>query len=391
MKIIYLAQHQIHNLTPLYRELAKKKEISLKVLYWQNLSDNTFCKEFGKMINFGTNHNNGYDYSFIDNQIKKVANFSLFYKFKISIKLINFLLKEEFDLIIIHGYRLPHFIASLVSKFKKKKTVMRSISYDLGHRTFLIKTIRYFYYAINNLFIDEFWYIHELNKKFFTNNTVKEKQLKFIDHCQGEYDHLIKDKNYDIDKIDTFCNKYSLPLNKKFILFVGRFVERKNPKILIEAFIDAKISDEWCLIMVGNGKFEKDIKDLVKKNNIKNIKLFNFKNQFELINFFLYSEILVLPSNLGDTHGNIAAEAIQFGCALILSNMVGLSPECKKNDIGLVFDIKKKDDLIKQLELITTDNQLLKKFQINALEYGKMKKPSHVANLIEKNLFKYEI
>ena len=44
MKIIYLVQHQIHNLTPLYRELSKKKEFSFKVLYWQNLSDNLFCK-----------------------------------------------------------------------------------------------------------------------------------------------------------------------------------------------------------------------------------------------------------------------------------------------------------------------------------------------------------
>ena len=71
--------------------------------------------------------------------------------------------------------------------------------------------------------------------------------------------------------------------------------------------------------------------------------------------------------------------------------MVGLSPECKKNDIGLVFDINKKDHLIKQLKFITTNNQLLKKFQTNAYKYGKTKKPSHAANLIEKNLLKYEI
>ena len=391
MKIIYLAQHQIHNLTPLYRELSKKKEISFKVVYWQNLSDDTFCKEFNKMINFGTNNNDGYEYLFLDNKIKKVADFSLLYRLQTSFKLIDFILKEDFDLIIIHGYRLPHFIASLISKFKKKKIVMRSISYDLGQRSFLKKIIRYSYYAINNFLIDEFWYIHDLNKKFFINNNVKEKQLKFIDHCQGEYDYLINEKDYNIDRKDNFCNKYSLPINKKFILFVGRFVERKNPKILIEAFIDAKISSEWCLIMVGNGKFEKELKDLVKKNNLKNIKFLDFKSQYELINFFSHSEILVLPSNLGDTHGNIAAEAIQFGCALILSNMVGLSPECKKNDIGLVFDINKKDHLIKQLKFITTNNQLLKKFQTNAYKYGKTKKPSHAANLIEKNLLKYEI
>ena len=120
MKIIYLVQHQIHNLTPLYRELSKK-EFSFKVLYWQNLSDNLFCKEFGKVINFGTNSSTGYNYSFLDQESKISANFSLLYKFKISLKLIKFLLFEEYDPIILHGYNLPHFIASLISKIKRRK------------------------------------------------------------------------------------------------------------------------------------------------------------------------------------------------------------------------------------------------------------------------------
>ena len=95
-----------------------------------------------------------------------------------------------------------------------------------------------------------------------------------------------------------------------------------------------------------------------------------------------------MPSNLGDTHGNIAAEAIQFGCALILSNMVGLSPECEKNKIGLVFDINNKEDLIKKLELITNNKNLLDEFRSNALIYGSTKKPAHAANLITEILKK---
>ena len=101
--------------------------------------------------------------------------------------------------------------------------------------------------------------------------------------------------------------------------------------------------------MVGNGNFELNLKNLVKEKKIKNIKFIDFKDQYEIVNFFKYSQIIFLSSNLGDTHGNIAAEAIQFGCALILSNMVVLSPECEKNKIGLqddyywMFDLSKGD------------------------------------------------
>ena len=61
-----------------------------------------------------------------------------------------------------------------------------------------------------------------------------------------------------------------------------------------------------------------------------------------------------------------------------------LSPECKENKIGLVFDIDKNDDLIKNLKIITQNENLLKDFQNNALQYGKTKKPDYVADLIIK-------
>ena len=43
MKIIYLVQHQIHNLTPLYRELSKKKNFHSKY-YIGKFIDNLFVK-----------------------------------------------------------------------------------------------------------------------------------------------------------------------------------------------------------------------------------------------------------------------------------------------------------------------------------------------------------
>ena len=155
---------------------------------------------------------------------------------------------------------------------------------------------------------------------------------------------------------------------------------------MIESFFNAKLSDDWFLIMAGNGKFEKDLKTYVKNNKLNNVKFFDFLSQKKIISFFKNSEILVVPSELGDTHGNIAAEAIQFGCALILSNMVGLHPECQKEDIGLVFDINKNYQLTSHLQLLCGDNNILKKFQVNALEYGKKKTPEHSANLIVNSL-----
>ena len=89
---------------------------------------------------------------------------------------------------------------------------------------------------------------------------------------------------------------------------------------------------------------------------------------------------------MGDTHCNVAAEAIQFGCALIVSNMVGLHPEFIDEEVGLVFDIEKKDQLIDHLRLLTTDTNLLNKCKKNATEYGNKKTPQYSSNQIIESL-----
>ena len=53
-----------------------------------------------------------------------------------------------------------------------------------------------------------------------------------------------------------------------------------------------------------------------------------------------------------------------------------------------MFDINNKEDLIKKLELITNNKNLLDEFRSNALIYGSTKKPAHAANLITEILKK---
>jgi hypothetical protein len=42
MKLLYVSSHQIHNLTPLFRALTKRKEIKFKTIYWVNISTNVY-------------------------------------------------------------------------------------------------------------------------------------------------------------------------------------------------------------------------------------------------------------------------------------------------------------------------------------------------------------
>ena len=94
------------------------------------------------------------------------------------------------------------------------------------------------------------------------------------------------------------------------------------------------------------------------------------------------SEIVVLPSDFGETNGNVLLEASQFNCALIASDRVGLYPEILKNKIGLVFDAMNKNELSAKIEELTSNNKLREKLQKNNLEYSKKIQPSYAANKI---------
>ena len=386
MKLLYISAHEILNLTPLFRELNKKDEISFKTVYWQNLSDDIHDARFNQIINFGIDQYSGYDYFFLCNKKRKTSDYSFLFQLKTLFRLIKFIIKEDFDVIAFHGYYFPHIFASILAKLKRKKTIMRSISYNLGKRNIVKKIMRFCYYSLANIFFDQFWSIHKLNTLFFLSFGAKKEKITLVHHCQGEYKELLKKNSQLLLSHEETCVKYELPKNKRFILFVGRFEHRNNLILLIQSFIDAKLSNDWFLLMVGDGKFGQEMKSLVQSKKLDNVKFLGFKNQKELIGLFTNSEILVAPSNVGDTHCNVAAEAIHFGCALIVSNMVGLHPEFIDEEVGLVFDIEKKDQLIDHLRLLTTDTNLLNKCKKNATEYGKKKTPQYSSNQIIESL-----
>ena len=386
MKLLYVCTHQIHNLTPLFRELHSKDKIKFKVIYWQRLQSKFHDPEFNKVINFGVDQFSGYNFTCLFDEERDTFDLSFLFKLKIIPKFISLILKEEFDTIVFHSYTFPNIIGAITAKILRKKTIIRSISYNLGKRTVIKEILRNIYYRFSNLFFDEYWTCHELNQDFFISYGAKKKNCTLIDHCQGEYIKLLNNDNSILLTREEFCKKHNLPNNKRFIFFAGRFIERANPKILFDAWAETDFKDDWCLIMAGNGKFKKNIEISAKKNGVKNLIFLEFQNQNSMVNFFQYSEILILPSGWNATNGNIASEGIQFGCALIVSDMVGLHPEFVKNEVGLVFDVNSKDELIKCIKILTKNENLLNKYQNNARGYGKFKTPEHSANLIIKAL-----
>ena len=194
------------------------------------------------------------------------------------------------------------------------------------------------------------------------------------------------------DNDNNLLDNNYIPKKKKLILFAGKFTKQKRPMILIEAFINANLGDEWFLLLSGGGGFYHNyVLEFLKNNNPKNIKFIGFKNLKEMVNLYSCTDIVVLPSDYGETHGNVLMEAIQFECALITSDRVGLYPEVIEHKMGLVFKGDDKFELSNHLKKLTTDLNLLNKCKYNGIKYSNKIKPNYVANKIVEILNKNEL
>tara|TARA_A100001388_G_C28724860_1_gene478382 strand:+ start:17 stop:1192 length:1176 start_codon:yes stop_codon:yes gene_type:complete len=390
MKVLFVCSHQIQNLIPLFVELNKKKDFNFKVIYWEKLTSFHYDEEFKQQIDFNINFYRNYDFVSLSKEKNSTKSFfSFFNKIRISINLIKYFFKNDFNTVIFYGYYFPHVISAILLKILGKKTILRSVSYNLGKRNLLKKVIRYFYYRLSNLFFDEFWSICKLNTDFFLSFGVKKEKICLIPSSQITKEFIFNENEKFLLNNEKIVEDNKLSKNKKFILFAGKFNSQKRPLFLINSFINAQLGNEWNLIMSGGGGiFHDDVLKFINKNNLSNVSFVGYKNLREMIGLYTISDIVVLPSDYGETHGNVLMEAIQFECALIASDRTGIYPEILREQMGLVFKAAYKSDLIEKFKLLTKDKELLLKLKKNGIKYSEKIKPLYAANKMSELLLK---
>lgn len=147
---------------------------------------------------------------------------------------------------------------------------------------------------------------------------------------------------------------YKKEIVKKF-LYVGRFVEVKNLKFLIECFNSLPHLD---LNIIGFGEQESELKALAKENihflgPVDNVKLpYYYKN----------NDVFILPSK-SEPWGLVIEEALIHGLPVIVSDKVGCKDDLVTEETGLVFDVNDINNLrekIKEMTDVEFYNQLRK-------------------------------
>jgi Glycosyltransferase len=181
---------------------------------------------------------------------------------------------------------------------------------------------------------------------------------------------------YGVDVVDnTFWSaeeRHQGNLPSKFLLAVGRQIERKNFQRLIVAFDKLYQGNPTCdidLILVGKGPEQESLKAQIRPGLQSHVHFYPFQSQQNLRLFYQKALAFVMPS-LQEQWGLVVNEAMASGLPIIISKQCGCAETLVKNEInGFVFDAYSMDELTSAFEKIVNLSSIeIETMRNNSLE-----------------------
>ena len=343
-RILYLVTHPIQYQAPLLRLISQSNTIDVHaVFYWDKKTDTHFDAGFGREVIWDVPLLEGYSNGYLS-ETKK----SHFQKLIALWKLID---KKRFDIVWTHGYADLYTIAAIVfAKLKGLKVFVRGESLYFPQDKKSPK--KKWFFKILDQFVDRYLSIGTDNKNFYIANNIPEDKI-FRCHYVVDNDFFRQQYLRSKENISVLRETLGLEKNRPVILYASKFITRKYPIDLLNAYLHLPSENRPYLLFIGTGETMDEV--IKAADNNSDIRFLGFKNQSELPDYFALADVLVLPSKR-ENWGLIVNEAMNAECAIIVSDEVGCGIDLiKHGKNGFIFEARDVNALSQYLKEITSD------------------------------------
>lgn len=162
---------------------------------------------------------------------------------------------------------------------------------------------------------------------------------------------------------ESFRSKYASS-EEKIILFLGKHSYQKGIHLLIEAIPEVISSySKVKFLIVGKGPMTEELQDRISCMNLEHKVIFTgYLEEDEKIKLYRVSDIAVVPS-IYEHFGTTALEAMAANCAVLASDIGGLSEIVEHKQNGLKFICGVRESLRDNLLELLNDENLIEKFK----------------------------
>ena len=186
-------------------------------------------------------------------------------------------------------------------------------------------------------YCDGFLCIGQDNKDYYKDHGVDDKKLFSMPYTVDN-DFFQQYADVASGNRASFRNKIGLIKNRPVILFSGKLQRRKNPDLLLEAFLelDHERLNNPYLLYVGDGEMMNELKS--RRNIFEDrIKFLGFQNQTEIPAYYDLADVFVLPAER-EPWGLAVNEAMNCRTAVIVSDQCGVAIDLIDPSCGYVVD-----------------------------------------------------
>lgn len=357
-KLLYFVSHPIQYQAPFLKEISKHPNIDLRVIFQSNISVREYIDPgFGINVKWDIKLLHGYEYNFLNTIISDKGKLSFFRPIVSGV--LKLLKMDKWDAVLFHGYNHHSIIWALIlCKFLKIPFFFRMESnLNVSPKGNLLKDL-FVKYIVKNA--SGLLYIGRDNKDYYSAYGANNSKLFSVPYAvDNKFFRNLSSRSINVD-----FEKFKLGIKKEYpiILYVGKFIKRKNPVLLLEAF--ARLSNNGqppnaYLLYIGDGQEKQTLLNKIKILGLNNnVKLLGFKNQTELGVFYKMCDVFVMPSSK-EAYGLVINEVLNFLKPIITTTEVAAAKDLLEHNVnGFIYEPQDIKTLSQYLEKFLNQRNL---------------------------------
>jgi len=343
-KLAIITSHPIQYQAPLFRLLDKEVDLRVMFGYLPNAAEQ--ARGFGGEFEWDIPLTSGYSWEVFGDNHGALRSFPKIVA--TGVRVAKRLAK--FDAVALFGWHHPTMISALIA--------LQAVSVPCLFRgeDNLLTPRKPWRLLIHQLLLQKFAGILSIGKA----------NQKYYNHLGFSSDKIFSCPYFsDTARLAQECEKarnarrhlrrkWSIPENATCFLFCGKLTTKKRPADFLRAGLKVPNSH---LLLVGSGDLERTCKD---KYGAPNVTFAGFLNQSDIATAYAAADVLVLPSDAGETWGLVVNEAMGCGMPAIVSSMVGCGEDLiQEGQTGFTYPYANVEALASKMHWFVENRELI--------------------------------
>ena len=248
---------------------------------------------------------------------------------------------REVDVIHAHGLNAALITKFLGKIFKKRTVVSTHANYGLGRRRLMAVVVNWVMSSTNAILS-----LPDESKQDLLSSGIPEWKIRTYNHWVDQQSFHPRDR--------TLC-RTQLGITAKFVvLFVGRFIERKGVRVLLDA-ANSVTSHDIIFVFVGDGPLEDELRRVASRRS-SIVVLTNIPER-KLVMCYNAADVFIIPSLYDEPYGRVVLESLSCGTPVIASRKGNL-PQIVPDSVGFLVEPEAKTIADRIIELSRNPQKL---------------------------------